>query len=80
MVRVGVLTDGSSVRASSVGFESGKKLLFGRGVVGVVVPSPGRADGRSGTVSMVLTARNVDMVAERGAREVDNLVFRRGLC
>jgi hypothetical protein len=63
---VGVFADGSSARESSDCCDSAKNLLFGRGVVGVV-SSPGRLGGGSGTVSVVLTAWNVDMAtAGRG--------------
>jgi hypothetical protein len=55
LLRVGVLAEGSSVRESSEGFASLKKVLFGRGVVGVV-SSPDRPGGGSGTVSVVFTA------------------------
>ena len=61
LLRVGVFADGSSARTSSPPLDSGKNLLFGRGVVGVV-SSPARADCGSGTVSVVLTAWNVDMM------------------
>lgn len=61
LLRVGVLTEGSSVLTSSTPLVSGKNLLFGRGVVGVV-SSPPRADGGSGTLSVVLTAWNADML------------------
>lgn len=55
LLRVGVFAEGSSLRESSEGFASLKKVLFGRGVVGVL-SSPGRPGGGSGTVSVVLTA------------------------
>lgn len=61
LLRVGVFAEGSSARGSSEGFDSVKNLLFGRGVVGVV-SSPGRPGGGSGTVSVVFTAWNADMV------------------
>lgn len=61
LLRVGVFAAASSAaRMSSMLLDSGKNLLLGRGVVGVV-SSPVRPDG-SGTVSVVLTAWNVDMV------------------
>lgn len=55
LLRVGVFAAGSSARGSSAGFASLKKVLFGRGVVGVV-SSPRRPAGGSGTESVVLTA------------------------
>jgi hypothetical protein len=61
VLRVGVLAEGSSARISSTGFGSTKKVLLGRGVVGVV-SSPGRACGGSGTGKVVLTAWKVDML------------------
>lgn len=60
LLRVGVFAEGSSVRASSGGLVSLKKVLFGRGVVGVV-SSPGRPGRGSGTGSVVLTALKTDM-------------------
>ena len=60
LLRVGVFAEGSSVRASSAGLLSLKKVLFGRGVVGVV-SSPGRPGRGSGTGSAVLTALKTDM-------------------
>lgn len=61
VLRVGVLADGSSARSSSAALDSAKKLVFGRGVVGVV-SSPGRPWGGSGTDNVVLTAWKVDML------------------
>jgi hypothetical protein len=61
LLRVGVFTDGSSAWNSSTAFCSGKNLEFGRGVVGVVSPPP-RPGAGSGTVRVVLTAWNVDML------------------
>lgn len=61
LLRVGVFAEGSSTRESSEVCDSGKNLLFGRGVVGVV-SSPGRPGGGSGTVRVVFTAWNADMV------------------
>lgn len=55
LLRVGVFADASSARTSSAAFDSGKKRLFGRGVVGVA-SSPGRPGSGSGTVRVVLTA------------------------
>lgn len=66
VLRVGVLAEGSSARTSSTGFGSTKKVLLGRGVVGVV-SSPGRACGGSGTGNVVLTAWKVDMLEDRAA-------------
>ena len=66
VLRVGVLADGSSARISSLALGSVKKLLLGRGVVGVV-SSIWRPGGGSGTVSVVLTAWKVDMVQGRVA-------------
>lgn len=63
LLRVGVFTEGSSERTSSPPLDSGKNLLFGRGVVGVV-SSPARAGGGSGTVRVVLTAWKLDMLGE----------------
>lgn len=63
LLRVGVLTDGSSARTSSTPLDSGKNLELGRGVVGVV-SSPPRPDGGSGTVRVVLTAWNADMAGD----------------
>lgn len=70
LLRVGVFTKGSSARTSSTAFVSGKNLLFGRGVVGVV-SSPPRPDGGSGTVKVVLTAWNEDMVVEMWQQGLD---------
>jgi hypothetical protein len=66
VLRVGVFAEGSSVRTSWGGLESVKKLLFGRGVVGVV-SSPGRPGGGSGTARVVLTAWKVDMSKAGGS-------------
>jgi hypothetical protein len=68
LLRVGVFTDGSSARMSSTAFDSGKKRLFGRGVVGVV-SSPPRPVGGSGTVRVVLTAWKVVMLGGAAAPE-----------
>lgn len=67
LLRVGVFAEGSSARASSAGLLSVKKLLFGRGVVGVV-SSPGRPRGGSGTARAVLTAWKVAMSRVRWGR------------
>ena len=61
LLRVGVLSEGSSVLVSSPRFESLWNLASGRGVVGVV-SSPERLGGGSGTVRVVLTAWKLDMV------------------
>lgn len=67
LLRVGVLADASSTRASSAPLDAAKNLLLGRGVVGVV-SSPARAGRASGTVSVVLTAWKVDMVGRAETR------------
>jgi hypothetical protein len=61
LLRVGVFADGSSAWTSSTPFASGKNLVFGRGVVGVVSP-PLRPGAGSGTVRVVLTALKVDIL------------------
>lgn len=73
LLRVGVFAEGSSVRTSSAAFGSVKKRLFGRGVVGVA-SSPGRPGNGSGTVSVVLTAWNVDMM-DKVSSHTDSVSF-----
>jgi hypothetical protein len=82
LLRVGVFAEESSVRESSAGRDSEKKVAFGRGVVGVV-SSPDRDDGGSGTARVVLTAWNADIAAESQMRArlrfpVGGVVFGRG--
>lgn len=61
LLRVGVLSEGSSILASSPLFESLWNLASGRGVVGVV-SSPEHPGGGSGTARVVLTAWKLDML------------------
>lgn len=61
LLRVGVLSEGSSAVVGSPLFASFWNLASGRGVVGVV-SSPERPGGGSGTLKVVLTAWKLDML------------------